>query len=68
MRGSASVESVTAVGGTYSVPLESTNPISGGGFSDYFPRPSYQDDAVNKYITGLGSTYQGELSVQALQP
>ncbi|KAG5653561.1 hypothetical protein H0H81_012250 [Sphagnurus paluster] len=36
---------VTAVGGTNNVP-ESAVFFSGGGFSDYFPRPWYQDAAV----------------------
>lgn len=49
---------MTAVGGTYLVP-EMTNPLSGGGFSDYFERPSYQDAAVKDYLLELGSTYKG---------
>ena len=32
---------------------------SGGGFSNYFPRPSYQDPAVPNYITSLGDLYAG---------
>jgi hypothetical protein len=24
--------------------------MSGGGFSNYFPRPSYQTNAVNRYL------------------
>ena len=49
---------MTAVGGTYLVP-ETTNALSGGGFSDYFERPSYQDAAVKDYLLELGSTYKG---------
>ncbi|KAF8322647.1 subtilisin-like protein [Clavulina sp. PMI_390] len=49
---------VTSVGGTYMIP-ETTNTLSGGGFSDYFSRPSYQDSAVSKYLSGIGSTYNG---------
>lgn len=56
--------SVTAVGGTYLVP-ETTNGLSGGGFSDYFERPSYQDAAVKEYLLGLGSTYKGQRSLPA---
>jgi len=47
---------VTAVGGVTggtpgSTPTgEVTDMISGGGFSDLWPRPSYQDDAIAKYI------------------
>jgi len=54
----ASCPYVTAVGGTYLVP-ETTNTLSGGGFSDYFERPSYQDAAVKDYLLELGSTYKG---------
>lgn len=32
---------------------------SGGGFSDYFKRPSYQDNAVNMYVNGLGRAHEG---------
>lgn len=42
---------VTAVGGTISmVGPETTNSLSGGGFSNVFPRPSYQDAAVAGYL------------------
>ena len=44
----ASSAYVTAVGGTAS-PTEVWND-SGGGFSNVFPRPSYQDDAVEAYL------------------
>ena len=33
--------------------------VSGGGFSRYFPRPSYQDAAVEPYLKSLGSKFQG---------
>ncbi|KAI9450888.1 hypothetical protein BJY52DRAFT_1191412 [Lactarius psammicola] len=32
--------------------------ISGGGFSDYFPRPDYQGNAVPLYFQSLGDEYQ----------
>ncbi|EIW73983.1 subtilisin-like protein, partial [Coniophora puteana RWD-64-598 SS2] len=32
---------------------------SGGGFSNYFPRPSYQDKQANDYLSYLGDQYQG---------
>lgn len=35
------------------------NFVSGGGFSRYFPRPAYQDAAVQAYISGLGSRHAG---------
>lgn len=33
--------------------------MSSGGFSNYFPRPSYQEEAVSAYTQYLGSTYEG---------
>lgn len=33
--------------------------FSGGGFSNIFPRPSYQDDAVTNYLNSLGNTNAG---------
>jgi len=40
---------ITAVGGTQGIP-EIAWLGSGGGFSDYFPRPAYQETAVNTYL------------------
>ena len=44
--------------------FRSTNPevavsFTGGGFSRYFTRPSYQNTAVSKYVTNLGTKYAG---------
>ncbi|KAF2675078.1 tripeptidyl-peptidase 1 precursor [Microthyrium microscopicum] len=65
---------VTAVGATHQFQPEvaafsgsldaNGNPIggvysSGGGFSNYFPKPMYQVDAVHKYIEGLGGKFNG---------
>ncbi|CAL8576730.1 hypothetical protein XPA_002596 [Xanthoria parietina] len=33
--------------------------VSGGGFSNYFQRPSYQDAAVTPYVTSLGDQFKG---------
>ncbi|KAH9990678.1 Pro-kumamolisin [Xylariaceae sp. FL0662B] len=33
--------------------------VSGGGFSEYFPRPAYQDNAVESYISKLGGLHEG---------
>ena len=35
--------------------------ISGGGFSDYFPRPDYQHEAVSSFlqVETLENVYQG---------
>ena len=46
---------VTSVGGTQSMNSESmrpeiATPRSGGGFSSYFDRPDYQEDAVPEYL------------------
>ncbi|KAK7062125.1 Tripeptidyl-peptidase sed3 [Favolaschia claudopus] len=55
----ASCPYVTAVGGTTGIP-EVAATFSGGGFSDYFPRPAYQDQAVNSYLGKLRhGTYDG---------
>ncbi|KAI8982751.1 tripeptidyl peptidase A [Trametes punicea] len=50
---------VTAVGGTIHIP-ETAVFFSGGGFSDVFPRPAYQDAAVTKFLDNLApGTYKG---------
>jgi len=33
------------------------NASSSGGFSDYYPRPRYQDDAVRTYLGKLGTKW-----------
>ncbi|KAG7098096.1 hypothetical protein E1B28_000070 [Marasmius oreades] len=43
---------VTAVGGTVNVP-EIAVDFSGGGFSDYWSQPKYQQNAVNAYLKKL---------------
>jgi len=55
---------VTSVGGTKDYPeVVAFDPLngyaSGGGFSNYFPRPSYQDHVVPAYIESLNGTYDG---------
>lgn len=50
---------MTSVGGTYHVEPEIAIFFSSGGFSDRFPRPSYQDAAVEKYLRILGSQWEG---------
>ncbi|KAJ8592808.1 subtilisin-like protein [Rhizopogon salebrosus TDB-379] len=55
----ASCPFVTAVGATIHIP-ETAVFFSGGGFSNYFTRPSYQDAAVSEYLVKLASgTYEG---------
>ena len=46
------------MGGTQGVP-ETSASFSGGGFSNIFARPSYQDSAVSSYLNELGSTNAG---------
>jgi tripeptidyl-peptidase I len=50
---------VTTVGGTTGVCPEIAYDKSGGGFSNYFVRPSYQDKAVSSYLERLGDQYDG---------
>ncbi|KAA1473405.1 tripeptidyl peptidase A [Dentipellis sp. KUC8613] len=55
----ASCPYVTSVGGTIHVP-EVAVFFSGGGFSNYFPRPLYQEAAVRRYLDALPEgTYKG---------
>ena len=53
---------VTSVGATHHFEPEvaSLSFSSGGGFSNYFPRPTYQDQAVSTYLKKyIGSDYAG---------
>jgi tripeptidyl-peptidase-1 len=55
----ASCPFVTAVGGTHNIHPERAIYFSGGGFSDIFPRPPYQEQAVKSYFSHLGSQWKG---------
>ena len=55
----ASCPFVTSVGGTWHVEPEEAIYFSSGGFSDRFPRPAYQDDAVGTYLSNLGDIWKG---------
>lgn len=55
----ASCPYVTAVGGTTGVQPERAVSFSSGGFSDRFPTPKWQADAVKAYLTGLGDRWKG---------
>jgi len=56
----ASCPFVTSVGGTRSVDgSERAAELSSGGFSERFPRPEYQDDAIKDYLSKLGSNWEG---------
>ncbi|KAH9053898.1 subtilisin-like protein [Lactarius vividus] len=50
---------VTTVGGTTSSTPEVAASLSGGGFSEYFPRPSYQQQAVPTFLGHIGHLYSG---------
>ncbi|SMR42873.1 unnamed protein product [Zymoseptoria tritici ST99CH_1E4] len=58
----ASCPYVTTVGGTMNfspeVVAKDGGYIPGGGFSNYFPRPSYQDAAVSSYLSSIGTLNQ----------
>ena len=42
---------ITSVGGTQSISPEIAWTAGSGGFSNYFPRPSYQESAVSTYLS-----------------
>ncbi|KAH9009181.1 subtilisin-like protein [Lactarius hengduanensis] len=50
---------VTAVGGTTSFWPEEAASLSGGGFSEYFVHPEYQQQAVSTFLDNLGQQYSG---------
>ncbi|KAH8980020.1 subtilisin-like protein [Lactarius hatsudake] len=50
---------ITSVGGTTSSLPEVAAKLSGGGFSNYFARPAYQNDVVPAFLHSLGSQYNG---------
>ncbi|KAF8514827.1 peptidase S8/S53 domain-containing protein [Hysterangium stoloniferum] len=53
----ASCPFVTSVGGTVNVPERAVDRFgSGGGFSNFFPRPAYQNAAVNGFLKANGDT------------
>ncbi|KAH9910454.1 family S53 protease [Fomitopsis serialis] len=54
----SATNSLTSVGGTYLIPETAVN-FSSGGFSTFFDRPTYQDTAVEEYLTYLGATNAG---------
>ncbi|KAH9161633.1 peptidase S8/S53 domain-containing protein [Lactarius sanguifluus] len=50
---------ITSVGGTTSSNPEVAAKLSGGGFSNYFERPPYQNVVVPAFLQSLGSQYDG---------
>ncbi|KAK7053675.1 family S53 protease-like protein [Favolaschia claudopus] len=57
----ASCPYVTAVGGTEAFPEIATN-LTGGGFSDLFPRPWYQTQAVDSFLQSLPADFPGRFN------
>ncbi|KAF3491078.1 tripeptidyl-peptidase 1 [Arthroderma uncinatum] len=55
----ASCPFVTSIGGTSGTNPERAVSFSSGGFSDRFPRPQYQEAAVNGYLKILGDQWKG---------
>ncbi|KAH9077774.1 subtilisin-like protein [Lactarius deliciosus] len=55
----ASCPYLTTVGGTTDYDPEVAAPLSGGGFSDHFPRPVYQDVAASAFLERQGTQYTG---------
>ena len=61
----ASCPYVTTVGATknFNPEVVAVDPengfVSGGGFSNYFPRPAYQKSVVDAYVAGLDGEYNG---------
>ncbi|KAJ7454057.1 peptidase S8/S53 domain-containing protein [Mycena galericulata] len=60
----ASCPFVTAVGGTTGINPEIAVNYSGGGFSRYFPLPSYQSSAVSNFLSEIGSEFSGLFNKQ----
>ncbi|KAJ7051989.1 family S53 protease-like protein [Mycena amicta] len=52
---------VTSVGSTTQI-VEVAASFSSGGFSNYFPIPSYQATAVASYLSAIGSTNSGRFN------
>ncbi|KAI9755282.1 MAG: Phospholipase D1 [Chaenotheca gracillima] len=55
----ASCPYLTSVGATHYVQPEQAISFSSGGFSDRFPRPDYQNEAVREYLGQIGDTFKG---------
>ncbi|KAJ7248939.1 family S53 protease-like protein [Mycena rebaudengoi] len=55
----ASCPYVTAVGATQGFNPEVATPLTGGGFSDLFPRPWYQTQAVDSFLKTIPPDFAG---------
>ena len=47
------------VGATFHIAPERGTTFSQGGFSVYFPRPSWQEESIPPFLEKLGDTYKG---------
>jgi tripeptidyl-peptidase-1 len=56
--GTLTPAAVTSVGSTVGLPEVAVN-FSSGGFSNYFPRPWYQDRVVPRYLDTLPASFPG---------
>ncbi|POS84740.1 hypothetical protein EPUL_005029 [Erysiphe pulchra] len=54
----ASCPFVTTIGATYRVAPEIAVSFSGGGFSDFFPRPEYQDKTITEYLESVDPAFK----------
>lgn len=50
---------VTTVGGVQGIAPETATFFSSGGFSDVWPRPAYQSQAVDAYLQKVGANFTG---------
>ncbi|KAH9062395.1 subtilisin-like protein [Lactarius vividus] len=61
---------ITVVGGTTDYEPEVAAKFSGGGFSDYFKRPTYQEEAVSTFLEDFGNRASGrgipDIAAQAI--
>ncbi|KAI5367380.1 Putative peptidase S53, activation domain, peptidase S8, subtilisin, Ser-active, Sedolisin [Septoria linicola] len=55
----ASCPYVTSVGSTFGVEPETAIAFSSGGFSETWPMPDYQRDAVQGYLNQIGNQWEG---------
>ncbi|KAK7899973.1 Tripeptidyl-peptidase sed2 [Exophiala xenobiotica] len=59
----ASCPWVTAVGGTYSLNPEIAAAFTSGGFSNYFPQPTWQTDTMKDYFNKLRDKNKGYYNI-----
>jgi tripeptidyl-peptidase-1 len=50
---------VTSVGSTLGINPERAINFTGGGFSNYFPRPAWQDKVIGSFLNTVPSSFPG---------